>query len=73
MIDLRLIVGTGLNLLYIGIVILEIHILEEDQIVIFMSINAIFAKCVCTLVACAFNLLTLMTRLLAVRDTVTGL
>ena len=65
-VDGRLRVGSCLQLLDRGIVILEIGVLEEDQVVVPMCLYAIFTESVSTLVAGTLDFLTLVPWLLAV-------
>ena len=57
-----------MNLRHLLIVVLQVAVLEEDQIVVFVRFNAVFAEGVCALVARSLDLLSFVVRLLTVAD-----
>ena len=59
---------TRLDLLYTDVVILQVQVLEENQVMISMYVNAVLAEGICALVARTFNLVVLVAGLLAVRN-----
>ena len=67
-VDGRVRAWTGLQLLDRRIVILKIAVLEEDQIMVSMRLNAILAESVSALITGPFDLFSLMAGLLAVGD-----
>ena len=50
------------------IIVLEVAVLEEDQVVVFVTFNAVLAESVCALIAGPFDFLSLMAQLLAIRN-----
>ena len=71
-VDWRIRAWSSLQLLNGGVVVLEVAILEEDQVMVSVRLDAILAEGVGALVASALDLLALMPRLLAVGDAFTG-
>jgi len=58
------------DLLHRLVVVLQIAVLEEDQVVVFVRLDAVLAESVGALVARSFDFFSLVARLFAVRDAV---